>query len=952
MAAPWMEDLVKWLSVYMFRIVPLLSLFVYLILAVFSDSRRRENKGLKRSWKKLLVWLAYQLTDWGPAYVISNLYLETSPREKMSIAFWVPFLLLHHARPDNISAYAMEDSKLWPRLFLLALLKSAGSFIIVYRCILAEHTASRFLCWASGIMLSLGILKYLESMLALWRSDMGRIRHSGLSGKQKLKLDGYGDHEKPSELEDEKALLVAHDLFEICKGAFCDYTVNMDRGVIIDMFWDDTWKNMCKVVEMELSLMYDILYTKAAVVHTWHGYTIRVASPPLTATALLLFFLQCKKGMKPIDQVVSYTLLCTTFVLDLRWLFKALASVWTHSYFKRMPHNWLKHTLWCQGGWKKLRYGGVSLLLSRVSLWLWTCACPKEPKSYRRWAGTLGQCNLLSQCTAGNRHNLYSIVRLAIPWEGHSSSRDFEWEDRSRGLEVPDNVKMLVFQNIWKKLFHDPAKLKTQQLRPTVSPPPPPPPPPDSPDVRCPVCGILLKYCTCVNPETFKPDGRCPGCEKIPDYCKCVPPRSQNPDEGCLAGVPDGPAGPPGCGKLPNHCICVHPGSLDPGRRCLDILYGPSGTPCPRERICNGLDDDPALCPQYPREWICNGVEDQAAPWQQYPWEQICIGVNNDPPRLPYPWQVHAGMRNAPFDVRPHHHPDEQAAEYSTDCWRYNRALPEPYEQVNLSRHVNTEASYEVVPPETKEEAVDIMKRTVPPDKNMEFPPELQEAILVWHIATDVFLLCSLTEESEDKKAIKQISDYMMFLIAKHPEMLPGLMLRSLHEKTLRALELIWKEAKHTSYTTKEKVVARWMLDNPNSAVWKGTQERGEDNPMSMSTVSDGTQLARMMLSPPPKKRGDEFTVIEVERLASWIPRLPELYNGVEDMLEFILDGWVRLLMFASMRCSRDSHAKRLSSGGELTTLVWIIAEHTEIDIVKKHLKSSPLRTLMDLPPQ
>lgn len=53
---------------------------------------------------------------------------------------------------------------------------------------------------------------------------------------------------------------------------------------------------MYKVMEMELSLMYDILYTKAAVVHTWIGYCIRALSPIAIATSFSAVLFQRQRG--------------------------------------------------------------------------------------------------------------------------------------------------------------------------------------------------------------------------------------------------------------------------------------------------------------------------------------------------------------------------------------------------------------------------------------------------------------------------------------------------------------------------------------------------------------------------------------------------------------------------------------------------------------------------------
>lgn len=45
-------------------------------------------------------------------------------------------------------------------------------------------------------------------------------------------------------------------------------------------------------------------------------------------------------------------------------------------------------------------------------------------------------------------------------------------------------------------------------------------------------------------------------------------------------------------------------------------------------------------------------------------------------------------------------------------------------------------------------------------------------------------------------------------------------------------------------------------------------------------------------------------------------------------ILQIILVSWIRLLPFVSDQCSRDSHAKQLSCGGELLTMVWLMNRH------------------------
>lgn len=46
------------------------------------------------------------------------------------------------------------------------------------------------------------------------------------------------------------------------------------------------------------------------------------------------------------------------------------------------------------------------------------------------------------------------------------------------------------------------------------------------------------------------------------------------------------------------------------------------------------------------------------------------------------------------------------------------------------------------------------------------------------------------------------------------------------------------------------------------------------------------------------------------------------------DLLKLIFDVWVDKMLYAAILCSKDYHAKQLAKGGELTTILWIVAEH------------------------
>lgn len=169
---------------------------------------------------------------------------------------------------------------------------------------------------------------------------------------------------------------------------------------------------------------------------------------------------------------------------------------------------------------------------------------------------------------------------------------------------------------------------------------------------------------------------------------------------------------------------------------------------------------------------------------------------------------------------------------------------------------------------------------------------EIQQQIIIWHIATDIYLRTSeKAETTEYVKAINLISNYMMFLVVERPYMVPGLALRTIYSKTI------------------EDIIQSRIGSSVQSLAEKLSVNNRKHNKVSLSALP----LALLL-----------------------VKRLNE-YDGAR--LEFLFKVWVEMLHYVSHRCSRESHAKQLSSGGELTTVVWIMAEHARnFYISKKNL--------------
>ena len=107
-----------------------------------------------------------------------------------------------------------------------------------------------------------------------WRTTKRRDDAWSSSSSDEVAGAGAGSttiSSKKLDLDDDEALRLAQDLFHVCRRALADSSVvkGSAKQDANEKIFQLGWDSMCKVVEMELSLMYEALYTKAIVLHAW-----------------------------------------------------------------------------------------------------------------------------------------------------------------------------------------------------------------------------------------------------------------------------------------------------------------------------------------------------------------------------------------------------------------------------------------------------------------------------------------------------------------------------------------------------------------------------------------------------------------------------------------------------------------------------------------------------------
>ena len=377
----------------------LLSLTTQIVLVVLGNRR----KYIAGPWIGFTVWSAYLLADsiaLMAAGIISNELGDVYNANGLLdakyelITFWAPLLLLHLGGTDTITAHSLEDNELWKRHSLGVVIQAIATLYIW----LTAWTSTRLsLLFIS--MFFVGLVKYCERVWVLYLSSEKTFRdsipdiptnESNIMENCKLKqLEGY--HLTTHQVLEVKVLdlsvnssssneyvphahelLTAYSLLEMVKRIFADLILGFqDRDASREIFKRLSSPEGLKIIEIELGLIYDLLYTKAKAIYSPWGIARRIIGIFVILIVLLLFStLKEKHHHSMIDIIITLVLLVVALLLELCAFRELLLSDQT-------AHWLIKH--------KK------TTLLQVINRTL-RPQCQKK----RRWSNSIGQFSLLN----------------------------------------------------------------------------------------------------------------------------------------------------------------------------------------------------------------------------------------------------------------------------------------------------------------------------------------------------------------------------------------------------------------------------------------------------------------------------------------------------------------------------------------------------------------------------
>ncbi|KFK23681.1 hypothetical protein AALP_AAs63807U000200 [Arabis alpina] len=413
----------------------LLSLSIQTILIIFAPLRKRTPNRLLI----LVLWLSYLLADWSANFAIGLIAKnqgkdakpEDPPQDQKLMALWAPFLLLHLGGPDTITAYSLEDNALWHRHFLgLALQAVSGAYVVIQSL---PNTL-----WVIILLLFIaGTFKYLERTIALYLASSDKFRGSvlkvstsdsdetnrpemdeGSTAPSEMHRQDNARQQRPLKLE--KPNTMTHlDILQFAFWFFNNFKSLLVNNVFNSEQCDESREFFSKldheealtILEVELGFIYEGLYTKVSVLHTWVGAVTRTIALGSLLSAFCIFHFRTKKSHEfhGADIVITYTLFLVGIALDLASLLMVLPSDWTFAVYSRLNEDEadsgskIDPALTWFLGLKRLQWKKQNCCKGRFKHYVLT-----TPFLLRRWAGSIKLFNFITYSVKADIERIHS----------------------------------------------------------------------------------------------------------------------------------------------------------------------------------------------------------------------------------------------------------------------------------------------------------------------------------------------------------------------------------------------------------------------------------------------------------------------------------------------------------------------------------------------------------------
>lgn len=297
-------------------ILLLVSATLQLLLVLAGFLRKRV---LSRTFHALL-WLSFLGMEASSLYAL-GLMLASGCDHVFSL--WAPLLLFHMGAADAINAYAPADNELWRRFAFKMLLSLIATAFILTRA----DTCQRYLP-AAVLITIVGTFKYVERVYALRQGSSPQTLVSArpiyyfmsnqngddgdllVAGEWQWYKEGmsknsarnkmvvrYNDVNRTSEfmyIKDLPDLCLAYALFKIYRRRLSNLRIHSKeedyRKVRKIIFGIPSEKNLIKVIDLEMSFIFDGVFTKAAAGSLFQGIGLatRLISVILLLIALLV----------------------------------------------------------------------------------------------------------------------------------------------------------------------------------------------------------------------------------------------------------------------------------------------------------------------------------------------------------------------------------------------------------------------------------------------------------------------------------------------------------------------------------------------------------------------------------------------------------------------------------------------------------------------------------------